>query len=377
MTHSLKPDNLFFRKVKKLLSSPGLFFRDYLIQKYPLIFNEINCPVEQEKILIRNDLNIERKIHIDFPVDVVFTWVNDSDPVWRKKFCDYKKSVSEGDKEYDCDPARYCNNNEIIFSVESVIRFMPWVRRVFIITDNQFPEALNQYQKVKIIDHRDIIAEALLPTFNSHVIEAHLHNIPGLAEHFIYFNDDVFVARPLLASHFFKGNGHAALFLADKSLAIMAQKGKNTPTLHASCKSVALLKERYKQVIDSPLVHTYVPLRKSMFTLAWDEYNDEIVKFISSKFRSHNDLNLATFLVPWLAYIHGIATLQRDSCYYFNIRSPAARTHYQALLQAKNNNVSPHSFCANDFSSTKSVMKNHKYLLEDFLKNYYGKEKYV
>ena len=29
-----------------------------------------------------------------------------------------------------------------------------------------------------------------LPLFNSHAIEAWLHRIPGLAEQFVYFNDD-------------------------------------------------------------------------------------------------------------------------------------------------------------------------------------------
>ena len=45
------------------------------------------------------------------------------------------------------------------------------------------------------MDHREIIEQEYLPTFNSHVIEANLHKIPNLSEHFIYFNDDVFVAK--------------------------------------------------------------------------------------------------------------------------------------------------------------------------------------
>lgn len=379
MDSSRKLNASLYRKTRKFLSSPGLFFRDYFNRKYPLVLNEIRCSIGEEAILIENDLNIERKIQVDLPIDVVFTWVNDKDPVWKEKFYYHQRHLHGDGTQYDFDPARYNNNNEIIFAINSVITFMPWVRRVFIVTDNQIPEALDVSEKVKVIDHRDIISKTLLPTFNSHVIEAHLHNIPGLAEHFIYFNDDVFVARPLPASHFFKGNGHASLFLADKSLRAMARKGINTPTLSASCKAVELLMARYGLAIDSPLVHTYVPLRKSMFTLAWKEYDDEIAAFTSSKFRTNNDLNLATFLVPWLAYIKGLATPQRDICHYFNIRSPAARTHYEALLKSKMNGSSPHSFCANDFSSSKNALANHHALLEKFLNSYYGngKKKYV
>ena len=79
---------------------------------------------------------------------------------------------------------------------------------------------VSEYAKVQHIDHSEIISSKYLPTFNSHVIEAHLHNIPNLAENFIYFNDDVFVARELPPGHFFKGNGLASIFISRKSLII-------------------------------------------------------------------------------------------------------------------------------------------------------------
>ena len=37
-----------------------------------------------------------------------------------------------------------------------------------------------------------------LPTFSSPAIEANLHRIPGLSEHFLYFNDDVFLGKKRL-----------------------------------------------------------------------------------------------------------------------------------------------------------------------------------
>lgn len=364
---------MFYRKAKKLLSSPGIFFRDYLNNKYPLVFNEINCPINDQQIVIRNDLNEERKIHVNFPIDVVFTWVNDKDPYWIKKF--RSSQLSENAIHTETEMARYSNHNEIFYSVNSVLKFMPWVRTVFIVTDSQIPPGLSRYSKVKIVDHRDIMEPSLLPTFNSHVIEAHLHLIPGLAEHFIYFNDDVFVARELPASHFFKGNGHASLFLSGKSLKAMALKGINTPTLFASSRAARLLKSHYNIEIDFPLVHTYVPLRKSIFSAACAEYKKEIEGFLSFKFRTNQDLNLATFFVPWLAYIKGVATPQRDICHYFDIRSPAARMHYEILLKSRNGDTAPHSFCANDFSSSKRAVVNYQPLLIDFLEKYYGNEK--
>ena len=39
---------------------------------------------------------------------------------------------------------------------------------------------------------------AYLPTFDSGNIESYIHHIPGLSERYFYFNDDVFLAHPLM-----------------------------------------------------------------------------------------------------------------------------------------------------------------------------------
>lgn len=78
------------KKIKKFMKSPGIFFRDYFNKKYPIIRNEIQCPELEESILIRHDLAIEKLLHINFPIDVVFTWVDDSDPQWKEKYLRFK-----------------------------------------------------------------------------------------------------------------------------------------------------------------------------------------------------------------------------------------------------------------------------------------------
>ena len=59
--------------------------------------------------------------------------------------------------------------------------------------------------KVNYVYHRSIFKEYsdYLPTFNSIAIETMLWRIEGLSEHFLYFNDDVFLARPLKNKDFF------------------------------------------------------------------------------------------------------------------------------------------------------------------------------
>ncbi len=360
------------RRLKKFFRHPGIFVRDHLNKKYPIIRNEIACSEEEEHILIRHDLAMEAQIKIEFPIDVVFTWVNDSDQEWQKRYQHYKKLTNEDNiGQHAIDPARFNNHDELKYSLGSVLKFLPWVNKIYIVTDNQCPKWLKQSERVRIIDHKDIIEKKYLPTFNSHVIEANLHKIPDLAEHFIYFNDDVFVARPLPPGHFFRSNGIASLFMSKKSLATMQDKGTNTPTLSASLKSASILNYDFRLIIDNPLVHTYVPLRKSMFEEAWKEYNSNLTAFLSNKFRTNNDINMATFFVPWLSYIRGTAVPSRDICYYFNIRSPAAATYFKALEIAKKKGTLPHSFCANDFNTKVKSNSDYKGLLESALKNYF------
>lgn len=342
------------RKIKKFFKNPGVFFRDHLNKRYPVFRNEIFCREEEESILMRHDLAIEEKISVTFPVDVVFTWVDDKDPEWVARYNDCRETYSGESGLHAKDPARFSNHDELKYSLRCVLKYLPWVRNIFIVTDNQHPAWVDKHydKRVKIVDHRDIIPALYLPTFNSHVIEAHLHKIDGLAEHFIYFNDDVFVARPLPVGHFFKSNGIASLFISQKSLDDMHKKGNPTPTLNASLAGRSLLAQQFDgEMLDSPLVHTYVPLRKSLYLKCWQAFEHEINSFLPNKFRANNDLNMATFLVPWFSYLNGSAVLARDICYYFNIRSPAAATYFNALHVSKKNGTLPHSFCANDFNT--------------------------
>lgn len=364
------------KKLKKFFKSPGVFLRDHFNKKYPIIRNEILCPELEEHILIRHDLSLEKLTNVTFPIDVVFTWVDDSDLEWQQRYQKHK-DMADSDTlgQHATDEARFSNHDELRYSVKSVELFLPWVRHIYIITDNQRPTWLQTSERIKIIDHREIIENQYLPTFNSHVIEAHLHKIPGLAEHFIYFNDDVFVARPLPVGHFFKGNGIASLFLSQKSLITMQAKGTNTPTLSASYNAIEIFNRDFQIAIDTPLVHTYVPLRRSIFEGSYKKYENEIKSFLPNKFRTNNDMNMATFFVPWMSYIQGAAVPARDICYYFNIRSTAARANIKALKVAKKEGCLPHSFCANDFNTQKVPLENYKSLLNSALKYHFESEK--
>ena len=126
----------------------------------------------------------------DIDIDMVFTYVNGYDPEFIKLKNSY---INDVNKRYNKD-IRSKGLDEIIYSVNSVIKFIPWIRKIFIVTNNQIPpidKQLISSGKVIIIDQNTIVESKYLPTFNSDVIESYLHNIPDLSEIFLYNNDDM------------------------------------------------------------------------------------------------------------------------------------------------------------------------------------------
>jgi len=72
------------------------------------------------------------------------------------------------------------------------------------VTWGHLPKWLNTgHPKLNIVKHEDFLNKDYLPVFNSRAIEINLHRIPGLAEQFIYFNDDMFITKPVKKSDFF------------------------------------------------------------------------------------------------------------------------------------------------------------------------------
>lgn len=133
-------------------------------------------------------------------IDFVVPWVDDNDPVWREK---KKKYTGIGESEGNT-VVRYRDWDTLRYWFRGVERFAPWVRYVHFITDDQLPEWLNtEHPKLKWVRHTDFIPAEYLPTFSVNPIELNLHRIEGLAEHFVYFNDDVFLIDQTQPEDFF------------------------------------------------------------------------------------------------------------------------------------------------------------------------------
>ena len=148
-----------------------------------------------------------------FDVDAVITWVDGSDPAHRYKRDHYLTQALTPLHDNGTNPHRWVCSDELNFCVRSIANHAPWVRRIWIVTDSQIPvlAALPAEfsQKISIVDHREIFSghEDVLPTFNSLAIETMLWRIPDLSEHFLYFNDDVFLTAPVTVADFFTDDG--------------------------------------------------------------------------------------------------------------------------------------------------------------------------
>lgn len=137
---------------------------------------------------------------VNFPIDIVIPWVDGNDPAWRAVRSQYRSTKEDNDVE-----ERYRSWGLLKYWFRAIERYAPWVRTIFFITWGHIPAWLDpNHPKVKIIRHEDFIPKKYLPTFNSHTIELNIFRIPELGEHFIYFNDDVYLNTYTKPTDFFE-----------------------------------------------------------------------------------------------------------------------------------------------------------------------------
>lgn len=134
-------------------------------------------------------------------VDFVVLWVDGNDPIWQAEKNKYDSSVID---DSNC-RNRYRDWGLMKYWFRAIEKYTPWVRKVHFVTFGHFPDFLKlDAPKLNIVMHDDFMPKEALPTFSSHALEMNIHRIPGIAEHFVYFNDDMFILRPLSVKCFFQ-----------------------------------------------------------------------------------------------------------------------------------------------------------------------------
>eukprot|EP00698_Gefionella_okellyi_P022212 TRINITY_DN7324_c0_g1_i1.p1 TRINITY_DN7324_c0_g1~~TRINITY_DN7324_c0_g1_i1.p1 ORF type:complete len:1088 (+),score=214.86 TRINITY_DN7324_c0_g1_i1:124-3387(+) len=160
-------------------------------------------------------------------IDLVYTWVNGSDPRQQKALVDFYAATTPnvstivvvGNDTVAAEQEganRFRDNQELLFSLRSIEKFAPWIRHVYIVTSGQIPNWLNlDNPRVSVVPHDAIFAnQSHLPTFSSPAIETNLDRIPGLSQRFVYCNDDTFFGNELWPDDFYTKSGGQKVFLS-------------------------------------------------------------------------------------------------------------------------------------------------------------------
>ena len=255
-------------------------------------------------------------------IDFVLTWVDGEDPEWlasKRNFSPDEISMNGVERYRDWDNLQY-----LFRGFET---FTPWVNRIFFVTAGHLPEWLNtSHPKLTIVRHEDFLDKDSLPVFNVNPIEINFHRIEGLSERFVYFNDDMFLLRPVKPSHFFREGlpvnaaisnimyegAISSIVLNDLEL---VNKNFNRHKGERKTKRGIIFSNFWKwfypgygiRVLDTLLLlrwktfsgfanyHHPQPFLKETYKAVWRSEPDSMIRTSKSRFRSPTDVNQYLF----------------------------------------------------------------------------------
>ncbi|MEV4641103.1 stealth family protein [Actinoplanes sp. NPDC049548] len=303
---------------------------------------------------------------VTFPIDVVYTWVDGTDPVWQQKRAGV---TGESYHAESASAARFLSRDELRYSLRSIHANAPWVRNVYIVTDEQTPPWLDTSRpNLRVVSHKEIFGDAgVLPVFNSHAIESQLHHIDGMAEHFLYFNDDMFIGRPLAPQAFFLANGLSKFFLSQGRVPIGPITAEDTPVDAAHKNNRRLLEGRFGPTSVQVFQHVPYALRRSIMTEIETEFADEYAATMASRFRSTTDLSPVSNLYHYYAFLSGRAVPGTVKYGYIQLAVPDLAARLARALDRRDWDA----FCLNDAYSTEEELESQATILRPFLESYF------
>lgn len=250
-------------------------------------------------------------------IDFVVTWLDSNDPTWIKSYNQYRHGKPIEDN------ARFRNWELFRYWFRAVERYAPWVNKVFLVTNGKFPDWINpDCEKLVLVKHEDYMPTKYLPTFNSNAIELNLHRLEDLSEHFVLFNDDIFINAPIEPDYYFRDElpcdfnfespfynpeySNANLYGIDvtifcdiavlnshfnrKEVVRKAWKKWYGPHLWGKPILLSLLMTGRRKFENFTLLHLEQPFLKSVFKEVWEK-EETILDNSCSRFRQVTNLN--------------------------------------------------------------------------------------
>jgi glycosyltransferase involved in cell wall biosynthesis len=316
---------------------------------------------------------------VDFPIDAVYTWVDDTDAEWRARRAaalgGYDDDESPGgvtfdDESPDHGAVRFRNRDELRYSLRSLAMYAPWIRHIYLVTAGQTPPWLNEdHPGITVIDHRDLFADPAgsLPTFNSHAIESQLHRIEGLSEHFLYLNDDMFLGRPTTPATFFLSSGMSRFFWSSASVPDLPVSPDDEGYLAAAKNNRGLLRREFARTTTHTFFHAPYALHRSVLAELTQRFPEELEATARSRFRSNGDYALVSSLHHHYAYLTGRAVPGTISYDFVDIGSPTDHSRLGQLLQGRNKTA----FCIGESPASELTDEEMALAMRSFLAAYF------
>ena len=251
-------------------------------------------------------------------IDFLITWVDSNDPTWRKERSHY---AALEHKEVDNNDSRYRDWETLRYWFRGVEKFAPWVNNIFFVTCGHLPSWLDtSHPKLRIVKHADFIPAEYLPTFSSRAIEFHLHKLVDLSDHFVLFNDDMFLLNNVKPSRFFRNglpcdlggmtiNIHSGMFGTSVLLAktlinehfnkweVVKKKPSNwfnTAYLRQSLINLLCTCIRRNEFVGFVNPHLPYSFTKHTFDEVWAHCEKDLIRTSKNRFRNYGDI------APWL-----------------------------------------------------------------------------
>ena len=315
----------------------------------------------------------------DFPVDIVYLWCDGGNPEFLRRKAEFLEEAVGADEEA-VSKKRFYDNEELKYSLRSLERYAPWIRYVFIVTDRQKPAWLDtENSRVTIVDHSEIMPKEIIPCFNSSVIERYIGFIPGLSEHFLYANDDMFFGQKVSKDFFFRDGKPIVrmwYYGGKKNLRTLAQfreyvKGSFFGKSIVNAWELLITKNHLKD--DRPFFemhHNIDAYVKTDYVNTFLKYKEELDRHVS-RFRSTEDIQRVLFGLEMLlnerGELHVLEQYHRKRRLPFMLKRSLLESYYseagrkQVLILWC---LRPMLFCINNSGAKESGNKMERKYLE-------------
>lgn len=293
------------------------------------------------------------------PIDVIIKYIDLKDPDLKRE------GIPQIKKDEDNEELRYC--------IRSVLKNIPWIRKIFIILPNKNVRYFKDYklirEKIVYINDKDLIGfdSSNIYTFHFHYWRLKKYNV---TENIIIMDDDYFIGKPLKKSDFFyvdKGKVVPALIASSfreqtkndikknyDILKIKAKKSKRKQTANVYKYTIYntylfILKLLNKKSIISPFfTHNALPCNIKDIKIIYDLVNNSEFKSstLDSIYRGIETLQFQSFYMTYTFNKNYNKKVSPISCAYIkhNIAINANYNYSLFVINTGGYNYSPMSF---------------------------------